>query len=101
MFQPGTYDPQRIDAELGMAQRLGLNTVRVFLHDLLWTQDRHGFLRRLMQFVTIAASHAIKPLFVFFDSCWDPHPKPGPTARAGAGRAQLGLGAEPGRRAAR
>ena len=78
MFQPGTYDPRRIDAELGLARSLGLNTLRVFLHDLLWAQDRHGFLRRLMQFVTIAASHAIKPLFVFFDSCWDPHPKPGP-----------------------
>ncbi len=78
MFQPTTYDPRRIDAELAMAHGLGLNAVRVFLHDLLWTQDRHGFLRRLMQFVTIAASHAIKPLFVFFDSCWDPHPKAGP-----------------------
>ncbi|BDX35060.1 hypothetical protein TUM20985_56070 [Mycobacterium antarcticum] len=78
MFQPGTYDPRRIDAELSMARRLGFNSVRVFLHDLLWTQDRRGFLRRLMQFVTIAARHAIKPLFVLFDSCWDPHPKPGP-----------------------
>jgi len=72
--QPDTYDPRRIDAELGMARNLGLNTLRVFLHDLLWVQDRHGFLRRLIQFVTIAASHGIKPLFVFFDSCWDPHP---------------------------
>ncbi|TPG35243.1 cellulase family glycosylhydrolase [Mycolicibacterium hodleri] len=78
MFQPDTYSPQRIHAELAMAGRMGLNTVRVFLHDLLWTQDRHGFTRRLMQFVSIAASHAIKPLFVFFDSCWDPHPRLGP-----------------------
>lgn len=78
MFQPETYDPRRIDAELGMAQRLGINAVRVFLHDLLWTQDDRGLLRRLVQFVTIAARHAIKPLFVFFDSCWDPHPKAGP-----------------------
>ncbi|MCV7013464.1 glycoside hydrolase 5 family protein [Mycolicibacterium madagascariense] len=78
MFQPATYDPQRIDIELGMAHRLGFNAVRVFLHDLLWTQDRRGFLRRLLQFTTIAARYAIKPLFVFFDSCWDPHPKAGP-----------------------
>jgi hypothetical protein len=46
MFQPDTYNPRRIDAELGMARNLGLNTVRVFLHDLLWVQGRHGFLRR-------------------------------------------------------
>jgi hypothetical protein len=74
MFQPGTYEPRRIDAELRVARVLGFNTVRVFLHDLLWAQDRQGFQRRLAQFVAIAASHGIKPLFVFFDSCWDPHP---------------------------
>ncbi|KAA0090924.1 1,4-beta-xylanase [Mycolicibacterium sp. P1-18] len=78
MFQPQTYDIRRIDAELRMARQIGFNAMRVFLHDLLWTQDRRGFLRRLMQFVTIAARHAIKPLFVFFDSCWDPRPKLGP-----------------------
>jgi hypothetical protein len=74
MFQPGTYDPRRIDDELRVARVLGFNTVRVFLHDLLWAQDRQGFARRLAQFVAIAASRGIKPLFVLFDSCWDPHP---------------------------
>ena len=78
MFQPETYDIRRIDAELAMARRIGLNTMRVFLHDLLWTQDRRGFLRRLVQFVTVAARRGIKPLFVFFDSCWDPRPALGP-----------------------
>ncbi len=78
MFQPGTYDPRRIDTELGWARLHGLNTVRVFLHDQLWAQDSRGFQMRLAQFVTIAARHRIKPLFVFFDSCWDPFPKPGP-----------------------
>jgi hypothetical protein len=78
MFQPGTYDPRRINAELGSARFIGFNTVRVFLHDLLWAQNRQGFLSRVSQFVDIAASHGIKPLFVLFDSCWDPHPKLGP-----------------------
>ena len=78
MFQPGTYDPRRIDGEFRVARRIGFNTMRVFLHDLLWAQDRQGFRRRLAQFVAIAASHGIKPLFVLFDSCWDPHPKLGP-----------------------
>lgn len=78
MFQPGTYDPKRIDNELRVARVLGLNTVRVFLHDLLWAQDRVGFARRLAQFVAISASHGIKPLLVFFDSCWNPYPKLGP-----------------------
>jgi hypothetical protein len=80
MFQPGTYDPRRIDSELGFARLLGFNTVRVFLHDQLWAQDPRGFLSRLVQFVAIAASHGIKPLFVLFDSCWNPFPRVGPQA---------------------
>ncbi len=78
MFQPGTYDPQRIDTELGWASLCGFNTVRVFLHDQLWAQDHLSFQLRLEQFVAIAARNGIKPLFVLFDSCWDPFPKPGP-----------------------
>ncbi len=77
MFQAGTYDPRRIDTELGWARFYGFNTMRVFLHDQLWAQDRRGFQSRLAQFVGIAARHRIKPLFVFFDSCWDPSPKAG------------------------
>jgi hypothetical protein len=78
MFQAATYDPRRIDDELRVARIIGFNTVRVFLHDLLWVQDRAGFQQRLAQFVAIAASRGIKPLFVFFDSCWNPYPQPGP-----------------------
>ncbi|OBI00025.1 1,4-beta-xylanase [Mycobacterium sp. E2733] len=77
MFQPDTFDPRRIDAELGWARFYGHNTARVFLHDQLWAQDQRGFQTRLAQFVNIAARHRIKPLFVFFDSCWDPAPRAG------------------------
>ncbi|MCG5434071.1 cellulase family glycosylhydrolase [Mycobacterium sp. MYCO198283] len=77
MFQPQTFDPRRIDGELRLAQQIGFNTVRVFLHDQLWAADRTGFSQRLGQFVSIAASHNIKPLFVLFDSCWDPRPRLG------------------------
>jgi hypothetical protein len=77
MFQPDTFDPRRIDTELGWAQFYGHNTARVFLHDQLWAADQRGFHSRLGQFVDIAARHRIKPLFVFFDSCWDPQPRAG------------------------
>ncbi len=77
MFQAGTYDPRRIDTELGWARFHGLNSVRVFLHDQLWAQDRQAFQLRLAQFVNIAARHRVKPLFVLFDSCWDPMPRAG------------------------
>ena len=74
MWQSETFDPQRIDLELGWAEELGMNTMRVYLHDLLWQQDSEGFKRRLDQFLAISAKHNIKPMFVLFDSCWDPYP---------------------------
>jgi hypothetical protein len=74
MWQPETFDPQRIDLELGWAESLGLNVMRVFLHDLLWQQDAPGFQKRLETFLSIADKHHIRILFVLFDSCWDPLP---------------------------
>jgi hypothetical protein len=78
MWQEATFNPEQIDQELGWAESLGMNTMRVFLHDLLWQQDADGFKKRIDQFLTIAAKHHIRPLFVLFDSCWDPLPHLGP-----------------------
>lgn len=78
MWQEATFDPAQIDTELGWAESMGMNTMRVFLHDLLWQQDAAGFKNRLDQFLTIAARHHIRPLLVLFDSCWDPQPRLGP-----------------------
>ena len=77
MWQADSFDPKRIDLELGWAEGLGMNTMRVFLHDLLWQQDAEGFKRRLDQFLTIAAKHKIRPMFVLFDAVWDPDAKLG------------------------
>jgi hypothetical protein len=78
MWQAETFDPTTIERELGYAQKLGFNTVRVFLHDLLWKQDPDGFLKRTDAFLASAEKHGIKTLFVLFDSCWHPLPKLGP-----------------------
>lgn len=78
MWQADTWNPAEIDRELALAEGIGMNTMRVFLHDQLWEQDAEGFKRRIDAFLTIAAKHRIKPLFVLFDSCWDPNPKLGP-----------------------
>lgn len=77
MWQADSFDPQRIDLELGWAQGLGMNTMRVFLHDLLWQQDAAGFRKRIDSFLAIAEKHKIRPMLVLFDSCWDPAPKLG------------------------
>jgi Cellulase (glycosyl hydrolase family 5) len=78
MWQEATFDPKEIDKELGWAEGMGMNTMRVFLHDLLWEQDAEGFKKRINEFLTIAARHHIRPIFVLFDSCWDPYPHLGP-----------------------
>jgi hypothetical protein len=78
MWQAETFDPATIDKELGYAEGIGMNTMRVFLHNLVWENDPEGFKRRIDTFLGIAAKHHIKPLFVLFDSCWDPNPVAGP-----------------------
>lgn len=77
MWQADTFDPKTIDQELGWAEGLGFNSVRVFLHDLAWKQDPQGFGDRMEQFLKIADKHKIGVMFVLFDSVWDPHPHVG------------------------
>jgi len=78
MWQEPTFNPAQIDQELAWAESLGMNTMRVFLHDLLWQQDAPGFQKRIDSFLVIASRHHIRPIFVLFDSCWDPNPHLGP-----------------------
>lgn len=77
MWQAESFDPSTIDRELGWAAKIGMNTVRVYLHDLAYEVDPQGFKNRMKRFLTIADKHKIRPLFVFFDDCWNPNPKLG------------------------
>lgn len=77
MWQAETYDPATIDRELGWAAGIGMNTMRVYLHDLAWKADATGFKKRINNFLEIAAKHKIKILFCIFDDCWNPDPSMG------------------------
>jgi len=85
MWQKETYDPNTIDRELGWAEDIGFNTIRVYLHYLVWQQDPNGFKDRMKDFLGICEKHKIKVMFVLFDDCWNdnaklgkqPAPKPG------------------------
>jgi hypothetical protein len=77
MWQEDTFDPETIDKELGWAADLGMNTARVYLHDLPYEEDSTGFISRIDHFLRLADKHGIRPLLVFFDSCWDPFPVSG------------------------
>ena len=77
MWQADTFDPDTIDKELAWAADLGMNTVRVYLHDLAWEADANGFKERIGKFLGIAEKHGIRPMFVLFDDCWNDTPKIG------------------------
>ena len=85
MWQKESFDTATIDRELGFAQGIGLNAMRVFLHHLAWEIDPVGFKKRVATYLAIANRHHIKTMFVFFDDCWDENyaagtqraPKPG------------------------
>jgi hypothetical protein len=98
MFQAGTWNPALNDKELGLAESIGMNTMRVFLQDQLWEQDPAGFKQRLDAFLAIAATHHIRPMLVLFDSCWNPEPRLGPQPLPTPGKHNSGWVQSPGRR---
>jgi hypothetical protein len=85
MWQAETFDSVTIDRELGWAENIGLNCMRVYLHHVAWEVDRDGFKQRINKYLSIAQRHNIKTIFVIFDDCWNPSyqagkqpdPKPG------------------------
>jgi len=77
MWQAETFDTATISRELKWAASIGMNTMRVFLHDQVHRDNSQGFKKRIEIFLRIANRYNIKPLFVLFDSCWDPFPHPG------------------------
>lgn len=98
MWQRETFDLARIDAELKLAASLGMNVARVYLHDLLWESRHDGFLDRVDAYLNVASAHGIGTMFVLFDSCWDPHPAPGPQRPPAPGVHNSGWVQSPGQR---
>ncbi|MEM9884053.1 MAG: 1,4-beta-xylanase [Planctomycetota bacterium] len=84
MWQAETFDPETIDRELGFAASIGMNVMRVYLHDLLFHADRDGLFERMDRYLVIAEGHGIGTMFVLLDDCWSdaaalgPQPEPIP-----------------------
>ncbi|MCG8526180.1 MAG: glycoside hydrolase family 5 protein [Opitutales bacterium] len=77
MWQASSWDAERIELELGWAEEIGMNTLRVYLHDLVWADDEEGLYERMDEFLNICEKRGIRPSFVFFDDCHRPDPKLG------------------------
>jgi len=77
MWQAETFDTTTINRELGWAESIGLNSMRVYLHHAAWEIDKDGFTDRVDQYLAIADKHGISTILVFFDDCWNPTHKTG------------------------
>jgi hypothetical protein len=77
MWQKETFDAKTIDRELGWAQDLGFNTVRVFVNYVVWEADAAGLKDTLRRFFEIADRHRLSTLVILFDDCFKPEPRVG------------------------
>jgi hypothetical protein len=73
MWQAESFDTTTINRELGWAEAIGMNVMRVYLHHLAWQVDKTGFKKRMKTYLDISGKHGIKTIFVFFDDCWNPN----------------------------
>jgi Glycosyl hydrolases family 2, TIM barrel domain len=96
MWQAETFDAVTIDRELAWAEGLGMNIMRVFLHNIPYEADSEGFIKRINEFLTIADKHHIKIMFVLYDSCWNDDPKAGKQMQPVVGKHNSGWARCPG-----
>lgn len=68
------YDPQVVDRELGFAEKLKLNVVRVFLQVAVYERDPERFLANFESFLSLCQKHHIQMMPVVFDSCFGEFP---------------------------
>ena len=77
MWSAASYDRATIARELNLAKGLGFNTVRVYLHDLVWHHEKDTFLITLNDFLTMTSDLGLYVIFVLFDDCYLPDPQYG------------------------
>jgi hypothetical protein len=80
------FDAATIDRELGFAEALRLNSLRVFIQYVVYEGDAVCLLDRLDAFLELASGHGLTVMPVLFDDCWLPEPFLGnqaPEARPG------------------
>ena len=68
------YDPGVVNRELAYAERLKLNTVRVFLQVAVYEHDPKLFLERFENLLGLCEKHRLRMMPVVFDSCFGEFP---------------------------
>lgn len=85
MWSPDTFNAAVVEEELGWAEEIGFNAIRIFLSDLVYRDTPEAFKANLERVISIADSHGIKCLVTFFtnggtikDPYGGPQPEPVP-----------------------
>ena len=98
MFQSETFDPDTLKREIGWAKELGFNTLRVYLHDLLWEDNSTSLCRCINDFLDICNQNKIRPILVLFDDCHRDNPAIGAQPLPVAGVHNSGWKQSPGKK---
>jgi hypothetical protein len=69
MFMPYSFDINRMDQELALAQSVGFNCARVVLPFVVWEHDPKAFKERFSAFLEVCAKHRIQVMPTLFDDC--------------------------------
>lgn len=69
MWQRESFDPETIDRELGWAEEIGFNAIRVNLPFLVWEHDRDGLVERFDRLMDIARRRGLRCVPCPFDDC--------------------------------
>lgn len=75
MWQHSTFNLKCIDRELGWAEDIGYNSLRVFVPYIVWKKDPSSFKRRFELFLRCADKHGLRVMPVLFDDCSFGDPK--------------------------
>ena len=65
MWQEDTFNPEILEKEMALCESLGFNVVRIYLHEMLWFQDKEGFKKRIDRMLDIAGKHGVRVTFTF------------------------------------
>lgn len=69
------YNTTTIERELSWAAQLHYNTLRVFLHDQMFTAQGTAFLDKVDAFLDTAHSLGFQTILVLLEGIWDPNPQ--------------------------
>lgn len=78
------------DRELKLAAETGMNTVRIFVDFLVWSQQHDGFMERFDRFLSIAWKHGISCMVCLANDCLPPVDSRFSTPHLGPQRCDIG-----------